>query len=76
MEWHSSDEVVVRFVESTLVLEQAALAAREFAERIDGSNLKNLLLKVLDDAVKDIRITRRNFRYGHDCAKCGSDSHK
>lgn len=75
---HTSDEVVVRFVESTLVLEQAALAAREFTEKTKDSPLRDLVLKVLDDAVADIRIRRRHFRYGHDCveARCDGDSHK
>jgi hypothetical protein len=75
---NTSDDVVVRFLESTLVLEQAALAAREFSEKQKDSQLRDLVLKFLDDAVADIRIRRRHFRYGHDCteAKCDSDSHK
>ena len=80
MQMNSSDEAVVRFFESTLVIERAADAARELLSRMrdHDSPLKDLVTTALNDAISDLRICRRNFRYGHDCAivKCDSDSHK
>lgn len=79
MQMNSSDEVVVRFIESTLVLEHAADAARELLNRVrDSSPLMELVARNLNDAIRDLKVCRRNFRYGHDCAvaKCDSDSHK
>lgn len=80
MQFHHSDEIVVRFMESTLALEHAADAARELLNRMKDRNspLTDLVATSLNDAISDLRICRRNFRYGHDCviSKCDSDSHK
>lgn len=77
---NSTDEVLVRLVEAAVVLERAADAARELLNRTKDhdSPLKDLVTTALNEAIADLRVRRRNFKYGHDCdaAGCDCDSHK